>query len=69
MSKLHSSITRPRIVAAARESMFGLSDEGICTACGESQFGVEPDARNYTCESCGEPCVTGAEELLFEVVA
>lgn len=69
MSKLHPSITPARVEAAARESMFGLSDEGICTACGASQFGVEPDARHYTCESCGEPSVTGAEELLFEVVA
>ena len=27
--------------------------------------GCEPDARNYTCESCGEPKVFGAEELLL----
>ena len=40
MSKLHPSVTPARIEAAARESMFGLSDEGI----------------------------TGAEDLLFEVV-
>jgi hypothetical protein len=26
---------------------------GICLACGEEQYGVEPDARRYDCESCG----------------
>lgn len=41
---------------------------GICTACGEEQFGVEPDARNYECESCGAMCVFGAEQLLIEHV-
>lgn len=38
---------------------------GFCTACGEKAHGVEPDARGYTCESCGEPKVYGAEELLL----
>jgi CRISPR/Cas system-associated protein Cas10 (large subunit of type III CRISPR-Cas system) len=27
--------------------------------------GVEPDARKYECEVCGEPGVYGAEELLM----
>ncbi len=36
---------------------------GFCTACGEEAFGVEPDARNYECESCGERKVFGASEL------
>jgi hypothetical protein len=38
---------------------------GFCIACGEEAFGVEPDARNYSCEACGEPQVFGAEELLL----
>lgn len=38
---------------------------GGCLACGELADGVEPDAREYTCESCGEPKVYGAEELLL----
>jgi len=38
---------------------------GFCTACGEEAYGVEPDARRYKCESCGERQVYGAEELLF----
>lgn len=39
------------------------SDDGFCLACGHQQHGVEPDARRYTCESCGAPKVYGAEEL------
>lgn len=37
--------------------------EGFCLACGEIADGVEPDAQRYTCESCGEQKVYGAEEL------
>ena len=42
---------------------------GICISCGDEQFGVEPDARKYTCESCGASKVYGAQELLFMVGA
>ena len=38
---------------------------GFCIACGEQAFDVEPDARKYECESCGERKVYGAEELLL----
>ena len=27
--------------------------EGFCLNCGEQAFGIEPDARNYTCDECG----------------
>ena len=37
---------------------------GFCLACGEESHGVEPDARRYKCESCGEHKVFGAEEIL-----
>ena len=37
--------------------------EGFCIACGETQGGVEPDARRYECESCGEHMVFGGAEL------
>ena len=38
---------------------------GACLACGEIQYGgVEPDARQYECEFCGERKVYGLEELL-----
>jgi hypothetical protein len=36
--------------------------------CGADAEGVEPDARKYECESCGEPGVYGAEELLMALV-
>ncbi len=38
---------------------------GFCLACGSEAFGVEPDARRYTCESCNAPKVYGLEELLL----
>jgi len=38
---------------------------GFCLACGEQAYNVEPDARRYTCESCGKAQVYGAEELLL----
>jgi len=40
--------------------------DGLCLACGDwTTGGVEPDARNYACEACGERRVYGAEEILF----
>ena len=42
---------------------------GFCVACGAQAYGVEPDAREYECENCGEMAVYGAEELLFYVAA
>lgn len=38
---------------------------GFCIACGRKAHGIEPDAREYVCEHCGEPKVYGAEELLI----
>ena len=39
---------------------------GFCLDCGERTSSlVEPDARNYTCDGCGQPQVFGAEELLI----
>lgn len=42
---------------------------GFCVACSAEVMGVEPDARNYECEQCGESRVYGAEELLLMTVA
>lgn len=55
-------ITIERIIEAIESGDY----QGFCKACGEDAFGVEPDARNYECESCGEHEVFGAEELMFE---
>ena len=38
---------------------------GFCLECGAEASGVEPDARNYECESCGANRVFGAEEVLL----
>jgi predicted RNA-binding Zn-ribbon protein involved in translation (DUF1610 family) len=58
-----AKLTLQRVVDAL-ESGEGHSI-GFCTACGEEAYGVEPDARKYECESCGERKVYGAEELLM----
>jgi hypothetical protein len=59
--RLHETITVDRILDAVKcdESL------GFCTNCGADADGVEPDARNYKCECCGQPWVFGAEELLL----
>lgn len=62
---MHKSITADRVCDAVAAD----DNLGFCKACGEEAFGVEPDARTYTCESCGERQVFGAEELLFELEA
>jgi len=38
---------------------------GYCLKCEAEAYGIEPDARRYTCEECGKPAVYGAEELLM----
>ena len=38
---------------------------GLCLACGEEAYGVEPDASWYECEGCGACNVFGAEEILI----
>lgn len=37
---------------------------GLCIYCGEERSMCEPDARNYTCESCEQKQVFGVPELL-----
>ena len=54
-------ISQARIVAACERG----DGTGFCQACGATAHNVEPDARGYTCESCGKPEVYGAEELLM----
>jgi hypothetical protein len=41
------------------------NNEGLCVFCGESAYGVEPDARKYDCESCEKKGVYGMQELLL----
>jgi hypothetical protein len=40
--------------------------DGVCFACKEwTVGGVEPDAREYTCDECDRAKVYGAEEALL----
>ena len=67
--KRHPSITEERILEACERRETSLDNPGFCLACGVDVEGVEPDARNYECECCGEKQVFGAEELLMRIVA
>jgi hypothetical protein len=60
---VHPTVTADRIVDACRREALSLDNPGFCIACGEDAVGVEPDARNYECELCGERQVFGAAEL------
>ena len=56
---------RGTILDLAMEACQADDNLGFCLACGDEAYGVEPDARRYTCESCDEPAVYGAEEILI----
>ena len=63
---MHPSITVDRVLNAVERRMTTLDNPGFCLTCGNEQGGVEPDARNYLCESCGHMAVFGADEILVE---
>ena len=65
--KPHPSVTAERILTAVKRQLTSLDNPGFCLACGAEAEGVEPDARKYTCEACGEKQVYGAEELLMRI--
>jgi len=50
-----------------RESMFGTDLDGVCCSCGNTQYGVEPDAEGYKCEDCGAMAVCGPHTLMFSL--
>ncbi len=66
--RAHKSVTQKRIIAACNRFRMTLDNPGICLHCGIDVEGVEPDAREYECEACGETTVFGAEELLMAVI-
>lgn len=66
--KWHPSITAERVCAAVERQNTTLDNPGFCLACGEEAEGVDPDAEEYGCESCGENRVYGAEQLLLMMV-
>lgn len=55
--------TQYRPVLDNMQEMNELDTTGFCLACGADAPGVEPDARRYVCEACGQPKVFGLEEL------
>lgn len=56
---------RRRVSAAVKHAQMTGASPGFCLNCGDEADGVEPDARDYECESCGERRVSGAEEILL----
>lgn len=56
---------RPVIDESEYRSLTFNSNPGFCLNCGAETDGVEPDARNYRCEDCGQPYVYGLEQLLM----
>jgi hypothetical protein len=63
----HASLTDEVILAAVERRNTSLDNPGFCLICGAEAEGVEPDARNYQCESCGADQVFGAEELMMVI--
>jgi predicted RNA-binding Zn-ribbon protein involved in translation (DUF1610 family) len=61
--KIHKSLTPDVVNEAAERRMKSLDNPGFCIGCGHEHEGVEPDAADYECESCGEELVYGAEEI------
>ena len=59
-TKLPQNLTLDRVMFAVQED----DNLGFCLRCGEQAYGVEPDAREYACESCEANLVYGAEEIL-----
>jgi hypothetical protein len=57
------ALTMAQIVRAVKADNM----TGFCVHCRARAKNVEPDARNYPCERCGEPAVMGAEEMLMRV--
>jgi len=49
------------------EPMLSDASGGFCLICHTEHYGVEPDARNYSCEAdfCNQKSVFGAEEIIL----
>jgi hypothetical protein len=64
-SKSGRELFQPVIETEEEMYAFFDSNEGFCLGCGNTQMGVEPDARKYPCESCEKNLVYGFQELLI----
>lgn len=65
MAVINEAVTLERVIEAVERCQTGTENLGFCIHCGAEVDGVEPDARGYECEECGERKVYGAEELLM----
>ena len=66
MKQVTSKAGTPLFLPSLEEIEIAIEDmSGFCIACGEQADRIEPDARKYTCESCGKPRVYGAEQLVL----
>lgn len=63
----HKSITDDVVFDACERHAMTLDNPGFCLMCGNEASGVEPDAENYKCESCGAEQVFGADQLLIVI--
>jgi predicted RNA-binding Zn-ribbon protein involved in translation (DUF1610 family) len=63
---IHPSVTAERVVEAVERELTSLDNPGYCLACG-AEADCEPDAEQYTCDSCGQPAVYGAQEILIAI--
>jgi hypothetical protein len=61
----HPSVTADRVAELCQRRMTSLDDPGICFACGSEADGVEPDARKYLCDCCGQYRIYGSEEAIL----
>ena len=61
MATKKQAVTLARVMKAVEAD----ADLGFCLACGAEQDGCEPDAREYICDTCEQPRVYGAEEILI----
>ena len=64
---IHPSVTAERVAETVERELTALDNPGFCLACGAEADGCEPDAEQYPCESCGEPAVYGAAEILIAI--
>ena len=64
---INPEVALDRVTEAVERLHASLDNPGFCIRCGAEAEDVEPDARKYKCESCGEPGVYGAEEVLLRL--
>lgn len=67
LAEMHPSVTAERVCDAVYRRLVSLDNPGFCLDCGADADGIEPDARQFRCDSCGLPAVFGADEVLLMI--